>query len=475
MPALYRICLPELPYIEPLGLRNPNFVTDQVFAIQEPEAQTWAPILNILIPGLLPYLFNYSIIDGSFERGKICLNSLLDNTSDIVFMPADLPINNDLIGIYGIIGQSKLQFQSSYNYTDKSRNVDVIESVTSFKPSLWLLILFLLFLFAWLMRSKQTRRICRQNLRKIMDSLDQVTTHFIGQNSFEGEGFFLKILIITLSFFSLMINLYYNGLIHTDLIVPEVPRVPYTYQDFASIATVSGFPTGASVLKYFEGSPQDSPERSLYNELRHRNQTIGDGLPVHPPAWAKITLRTFYDSLYRLKKYHVTIGRKIEMMALVKTICWAKVYSQATEAQESSPTLKKHFAPKFKNIYPWASSDPNTSPTIHAFIKRKEFIPDTKIWKRVKRSIEHGMFQRIIWTAETFDLTEGYYDEIEKRPVQMRECLEYSRRLKIKEVGFENLKVVNFEKFARVFLVLFSVCYMALIIEVYIYTYTYRE
>ena len=50
----------------------------------------------------------------------------------------------------------------------------------------------------------------------------------------------------------------------------------------------------------------------------------------------------------------------------------------------------------------------------------------------------------------------------------------YSKKLKIKEVGFKDLKVVNFEKFARVFLVLFSVCYMAFII-VFIYSYTYRE
>ena len=47
--------------------------------------------------------------------------SLHDNTSDIMFQAADLPVNNDMIDIYGVIGQSKLQFQSSYHYINECR------------------------------------------------------------------------------------------------------------------------------------------------------------------------------------------------------------------------------------------------------------------------------------------------------------------------------------------------------------------
>ena len=35
MPALYRICVPKLPYIEPLGLENPHLVTNKVFVSAE--------------------------------------------------------------------------------------------------------------------------------------------------------------------------------------------------------------------------------------------------------------------------------------------------------------------------------------------------------------------------------------------------------------------------------------------------------
>ena len=385
MPALYRICLPKLPYIEPIGLRNRSFVTDQVFSVVGPQAYAWSPILNILIPGRTPYSFNYSIVDANRARGRICQNSLHDNTSDIVFMPANLPINDDMIDIYGVIGQSKIQFMSSYTYIDEAKDANVMESVLSFKPSLWMLILFLVFIFAWLLKFMQSRRMtCCQYLRDFMDRLDQVTTHFIGQNSIEGEGFGLKVLIITLTFFSLMMNQYYNGLIHTDLVVPVIPKVPYSYRDFSSTATAVGFPTGILGAKYFEESSPGSPDKRLYDELRRRNVTIGDGLPVNQPDWARGFLgQELYKQLYRLSKNHVNIDSQIHLTGLLTTICWAKVYSQAHELQEDNPTVESHFAPRFKKLFPWISSDPDTRPILHEFIKRKEFIPEKKIWNRV--------------------------------------------------------------------------------------------
>ena len=149
-------------------------------------------------------------------------------------------------------------------------------------------------------------------------------------------------------------------------------------------------------------------------------------------------------------------------------MCNYKVYVEAPDVQSWNRYMKKEIVPKFKNLYPWVSSDPEARPIVHAFIKRRDFIPDKKIWRRVKRSIEYGMYQRMIWAAETMDLSDGLSIEIEKRPTQMRDCLEYSRKLKLKEVGFENLKVVNFQKFACIFLVLISACFLGLIIEVYL-------
>ena len=269
---------------------------------------------------------------------------------------------------------------------------------------------------------------------------------------------------------------YYNGLIHTDLVVPEVPIVPYLYDDFASTLKVLGFPTGTSMLQYFAQSPKNSPEKGLYNELRQRNVTIGDGRPLNIPGWATNWLdKKFYNNMYRLSQDHVSIGSEIHLTELLTRTCWTKVYAEDPDLQKRNPLLKSLFAPYFKNLYPWVTSDPRTQQILHAFMKRKDFIPDTKIWKRVKGSIDYGMFQKIMLTAEAAGLSERLPIKFKKRPTQMRECKKYSRILKIKEVEFQALKVVNFEKFTLVFLVLFCVCYISLITEAYIYTYTYRD
>ena len=168
MPTLYRICIPEWKRNIPIprGLVNSNFVTNKVFFVKGPDADAFDAMISILFDGS----FNYTITQGKYKREGICQNSLHDNQTDIMFMPADIPVNDELIDIFGVIGQSQMQFMTSYNYTDKAQGADVLDSVASFKPSLWFLILFLILLFACLLNSKISRT-CPQYLRNFMDRL----------------------------------------------------------------------------------------------------------------------------------------------------------------------------------------------------------------------------------------------------------------------------------------------------------------
>ena len=243
--------------------------------------------------------------------------------------------------------------------------------------------------------------------------------------------------------------------------------VPYSYDEFASTVNVLGFATGTSMLKYFAESPQNSPEKRLYTKLLQRNVTIGNGRPLDIPDWAKRSFGTlFYNKMYGLSKHYVSIGSQMYLTDLLTRTCWAKVYSEDQELQKFNPYLHSHFVPYFKNLYPWVTSDPGTQAILHGFIKRKDFTPDKKIWKRVKRSIEYGMFQRIMLTAEATGSSERLPIEIKKRPTQMRDCKQYSRKLKIKEAEFQALKVINFKVFTLVFLALISVCCMTYVVEV---------
>ena len=460
MSQLYRFCIPNWYGRDPQPnkLKEPNFVTNQVPYLREPFGSKWNLLFNTLIDGS----FNFSMIQGDLQREGICMNSLHDNTSDIQVYPADLPIDDETINIYAVIGESKMEFMSSYNFIDLTKDTDVLDSLTSFNCSLWMLIFLLLILFAFLIKSKKSRT-CPQYLRDISDRLHRVFTHFIGQNSMDENG--IKVLVITLTFFSLMINQYYNALIHTDLVVPITPEVPHSYEDLANIVTVIRFPKESSALKYFKESPDNYPERRLLNKASQRNVYTGDDIP-ELIARKEEPWFFFYETLYALTKTHVSISTGLYMTTLNSMTCSAKVYSDEPDLQEDMLDLRTEFAPQFKNLYPWVASDPDARPVLHAFIKRKDFTPDNKIWKRVKSSIEHGVYQRLIWNAETLDMSEDFIIPINKRASAIRDCQKYSRTLKIKEVGFQDLKTVNFEKFTLVFIALVSVCCMAYIIEV---------
>ena len=357
MPDLYRICIPFWPpFNEPVprSLETQHFVTNEIFHLKGPYGDVWGSIITVLIDGS----FNYSIINGElYARQNLCQNSLHDNDSDIMLFPSDLPTFDESIDIYGLIGQSKLEFMSSYNYTDAAKDADVLDSVMSFKLSLWMFILFFIFLFAWLLKSKKSRT-CSQYLRNFMDRLDQVFAHFIGQNSIDDDG--IKVLAITLTFFSLMIIQYYNALIHTDLVVPVVPEVPYSYDDFASTVSVVYFINQTSSIRYFNESLEGYPERRLYNEVVRRNVTFSSRHPDTMPDWVTPLLENYYWILVLLDEGHVTWNTHLHMANINRVICTHKVYSEALELQELFPTLKTHFAPRFKNLYPWISSDPET-------------------------------------------------------------------------------------------------------------------
>ena len=57
----------------------------------------------------------------SGSKWETCQNSFYDNTSNIMLYPADLPVDEELIDIYGVIDQSKIEFQSLYNYTNQAK------------------------------------------------------------------------------------------------------------------------------------------------------------------------------------------------------------------------------------------------------------------------------------------------------------------------------------------------------------------
>ena len=275
----------------------------------------------------------------------------------------------------------------------------------------------------------------------------------------------MKVLEITATFFALMTFNYYNGLIHTDMVVAIKPTVPLSYRDFADTATRLHFPASTASMQYFNHSVNGSVEQMLFNRAKQRGIPIGDVMPQYP-VWANhILTQMWFEVLNRLQNHQVTITNGLYMSGMMAATCSCKVYVDSPELSQLFTAFEEHLKPAFENLYPWVASDPEAKPIVHAFIKRRDFIPQTKLWSRVKRAIEHGMFDKIQEAVASLDMSQGQIIDIKARTSEMRDCLYFSRKLKIPEVGFLPLGVNNITKLGICFFAFVIVAFFVLRIE----------
>jgi len=121
------------------------------------------------------------------------------------------------------------------------------------------------------------------------------------------------------------------------------------------------------------------------------------------------------------------------------------------------------------NIYPWVSSDHETQPNSGAIIKRKEFKPHFSIEKRISRIRQAdllGMINSLL--DKNPDRFRELMPGLENREQGMRECLKYSRILKLHEVDFMPLKIENIKWLVFICLASFFFIFYILFYEIYI-------
>ena len=453
----YRTCI---PYWRPLQIEgvdnrieNANYITDKLPRLKPLGGGDQG---NKLIDILFDGSFNYSFVNGDLERDGLCTNALHDNSSDFALYPADLPINDDHIDIYAVIGQSTMEFMDSYKPINKTKNVDILDSLKSFSLAIWISVLFCFFIFALLLK---------YNGRSFLDRLDQVFAHSMFQHSSDLNFRSMKLLEITVIIFSFIIHIHYCCLIHTDMVVAIKPSVSSSYRDFADTATRLHFPKATASIQYFNHSLNGSVEQLLFNRSKQRGIPMGDVMPQYP-VWVNNPLvQMWFEVLDRLQNHQITITSGMFMAGMMAATCTCKVYVDSPELSQLSNAFEKHLQPGFKNLHPWVASDPEAKPIVHAFIKRRDIIPPTKLWSRVKKAIEYGMFDTIQAAIANLDASQGQIIDIKARTTELRECLYYSRKLKIPEVGFYAVGVNNITKMTVAFFAFTLIASLVLLTE----------
>jgi len=139
--------------------------------------------------------------------------------------------------------------------------------------------------------------------------------------------------------------------------------------------------------------------------------------------------------------------------------CLVKVHSNDKFMKGLFPYLEDSLANK--NL--WVSSDPDAKDMVVSFIKRTDYKPMKRMVRRITSYFEMGYQAILMSLLQDQKPYEDQFPEVESRNHDMIECLYYSRHLKMMEVGFMPIHMVNIWKlitFCFSFLILSSIILM---------------
>jgi len=203
----------------------------------------------------------------------------------------------------------------------------------------------------------------------------------------------------------------------------------------------------------------DKDDRSL---LKHMNQYNLDNEKgkIHDFEFVtRDTINFLYGAYY-------IVNYEIPMSLAVGFTCGIK--SHLKELKKSFPEMK--VPNNIDHLYPWVHSDPDTHPLLLGLVKRKDFILDNNMRKRFRFMFEAGLNDIINMLIEKQPdrmmlLKDLFLPDLEPQPEKMKDCLYYSKNLKIKEVGFIDFKLNNIIRLMGCFLLLNLISFIVLVIE----------
>ena len=396
--------------------------------------------------------------------------------TDISIIPTTIPLPYDNIGIAGVLGETKMAFLSGYEYDDTFTNSDVTESIYMFNLIQWTVIgstFLVLALFLYL-HSLSPCNVLRQIMKspgravtKVIDFLMEIMHNVMTQHGWEFESVFQRLIVLTFAFFTFMFITGYNSFVKTDLVSVKIPIVPYSYQDIIDNGSVPVWmPELDDVENYLKRSPVGSIERNFYEAIQSKKETRrwSNVWKIHE---AKNPVRNQVDvyinaNIYQLRGVRITIATEFMMTAFVGAACSLRIHRKNDLMNDMFPQLENRVG----DTYPWMASDSNAASILQVFVQRKDFILRNKKFYRVLNSLISagiGIKKR----------KEGFHKDIflellklDPKPLEMSLCHDYSHSLKIRNIDFQAVQLVNTQQLFIYFSTLLAASFSIFVIEV---------
>lgn len=419
-----------------------------------------------------------------------CIGRLQRNQSDLIFSLLDYPINAENIN-QGDIGYSQAiqLFGLYYPRTEGELSSVRVESCfKSFSHEVWFLcvstaLIVYLFLqirrnmyldfereFRHILSSKKKRSKKRSLLREnrpVDISFVNMIAHMTRFGSIEDtDGRFIKIIYITLSFFSLLVIHYFCSFIKTELVTVPAPETYESYQDLIDNDVSLFFVEGFDHYKEFKFAPEKSAEKILWDRSI-RNKSEED-----------VVLSTELNNEEMLDEYaKLFVTRKLMpvidsyLVAIIRTVYCQVAFDKAKEKM-ARERFKKAFADdKLPSPYPKILQDEGIKISIKgavysSFFKGEAFsiirfrlksIFETGIGlKTISLIIENNVLKDSPLAATTTKIApEDYYE--------IRLCKEGT--IKQPDIHLSGIKFANIKYFVGLMVFFLTISFLCLLLE----------
>jgi len=467
---LHRFCLEIKPVsLVPVDLRHGSgsFISDRrpIFTGLAADIQN---ILNDGVFGLESKThFNFTLLDRQFTAtNKLsgCHLSLHENSSDIFLKPTPYPVGVDSIEVIDIIDQSRIEFITGYSSDNSIKDGDVLESFRSFPVLIWtMIIMTILSLYTAMTFSRKIHLKLKRKRRSESSMFSKIISQFMFQDFFyklPSKSIFQLSFMLTI--FSFMIHILYNSVVKTDLVIVRKPYTLYSFQDIIDNKSI--------IIHFFneiEPLMRDSSlgtiDRRFYDAIEYRTWKYYDKAYRERMKNEIPYSKAIKDEFSRMYGEYLTMDINTSILFFLDFACSVKAHSQDEVINDM---MGKELGLKTKHLYPWVHTDKESNPFLLVLVKRKDFIPDQRIKIRTKRFIEAGVSRMVQSRSEMKpDLMKEMISGLENRNQELRECLEFSRKLKIKEVGFQPIKLANLKGMGRLFILFIFIIIIVFICE----------
>ena len=412
----------------------------------------------------------------SSENYDGCIGMMQRNESDIVMTLADYPVHAEYVTQGNIITDSAMQFITVYYTSDDTLDAQVLSCFESFSLDLWIMIIFTVaIIYSLLMvRSTVVKKILPRKFANVVKRirsrtrngrnryhLYKIITHLTRIGRMNERGIFNKLLFIVLSLASLVLVIYFQTLIKTELVVLKKPDILKSYKDIIAKNVSVSFYHGLNFENYFKYAPEGSKEKILWDQTMSYSKEgqIGWGLDSR--------VEDLSSNITGLLSRKQVLFLDAILSPIIHVIA-CKLKSDEQQFQRFYDVFRLNGDYSAKSVKLYIGQDENAMRTLKTLLYSKYFsgTPYKVLDGRFKKFHEWGITEQLLLEVGKLDASDLFAvvtPKDEKKLKELRLCLEGIRITS--KITLDALTIRNLHSFVYAISLLLLLTFIVYLVE----------